>query len=292
MDVVEYFIEYFGKKALFVFDYDHKNSQKVEKNKYILKGLLANNKFQFPEKWPINNEYLERIIDNAQVPLNPKNKLDNLLLFLSENQEFEGGIIDLSKHGEIEFIVTRLYFKNYDEYWFYLSTLKDSGYINYIDTTSADGFDAMNIQITYHGLEYLIELQESGENSNYCFIAMSFSEAMNDLRDSIKTIVKSIGYEPLIIDEVHYGSDVTINDAIITNIKKSKFMIADFTEQKHGVYFEAGFALGLRKPVIYTCLEVDFKQSHFDTNHYPHIVYKDYEELQTKLINKIQAWID
>ena len=35
----------------------------------------------------------------------------------------------------------------------------------------------------------------------------------------------------------------------------------------------------------------DFKQTHFDTNHYPHIVYETYEDLEEKLIDKINAWI-
>jgi len=32
-----------------------------------------------------------------------------------------------------------------------------------------------------------------------------------------------------------------------------RFIVADFTGQRGGVYFEAGYALGLRKPVIWTC---------------------------------------
>jgi nucleoside 2-deoxyribosyltransferase len=69
------------------------------------------------------------------------------------------------------------------------------------------------------------------------------------------------------------------------------FCISDFTEQKDGVYFEAGYALGRGLKVIYTCEEGDFKNSHFDTNHFPHIIYKNEVELEEKLINKIEAWI-
>lgn len=41
---------------------------------------------------------------------------------------------------------------------------------------------------------------------------------------------------------------ITINDAIVREIKKCKFLVADFTQHKHGVYFESG--LGLQRPVI------------------------------------------
>ncbi len=121
---------------------------------------------------------------------------------------------------------------------------------------------------------------------------MSFSDSASEIRKAIKNAVTDSGFVPLLIDEVHYESDVTINDAIISFIKKSKFLIADFTEQKHGVYFEAGFALGLKRPVIYTCFQKDFENTHFDTNHYPHIVYQTIDELETKLKTKIQAWIE
>lgn len=121
---------------------------------------------------------------------------------------------------------------------------------------------------------------------------MSFSKSASEIRNVIKKVVSESGYEPLLVDELHYDSDMTINDAIIKFIKRSKFLIADFTEQKHGVYFEAGFALGLKRPVIYMCSEKDFGKTHFDVNHYPHIVYKDLNELEQQLRDKIQAWIE
>jgi len=170
--------------------------------------------------------------------------------------------------------------------------LKEQGLIDFIDVSSKDGNDAINIKLTFQGLEYIVNLQESGENSNNCFIAISFSDTASDIREIIKKAVRESGYEPLLIDELHYDSDLTINDAIIRFIKKSKFLIADFTEQKHGVYFEAGFALGLKRPVIYTCSFKDFKDTHFDTNHYPHIVYNNLDDLEIKLKDKIQAWIE
>ena len=57
--------------------------------------------------------------------------------------------------------------------------------------------------------------------------------------------------------------------------------------------FEAGYALGRGKPVIYCCEEKDFlNNAHFDTNHYPHILYKDNDQLYNGLKSKIEAWIE
>ncbi len=47
-------------------------------------------------------------------------------------------------------------------------------------------------------------------------------------------------------------------------------MIAELTLENRGVYWEAGFAEGLGRPVIYTCKESESKdlKTHFDTNHH------------------------
>jgi len=293
LDAVEYFVTFNEKRYFFVFHWNHKNSEFVENNKHILKGLLINEKFPISKEDRFyDNNKLERIINEAQVPKTPKNKLDNLILFLYENQNYAGASIDIKKLAEWELVLNKLYFKNHGEYWFYLNTLKGQELITFLDTSSMDGNDATDIKLTYKGLEYIINIQENGEKSKNCFIAMSFSATASEIRNSIKKAVTESGYEPLLIDEVHYDSHITINDALIRFIKKSKFLIADFSEQKHGVYFEAGFALGLKRPVIYTCSRNDFDKTHFDTNHYPHIVYESVEELEEKLKNKIQAWIE
>ena len=292
IDSVDYYVDFNDRRYYFVWNWKHKNSEFVEKNKYILKGLLINERFPFPnENHFFDNDKLEKIINEAQIPRTPKSKLDNLILYLTENQKYDGEDVNMKQHRNWDLTLNKLYFKNHYEYWFYLNTLKEQGLITFTDVSSKDGKDAINIKLTFKGLEYVINLQESGENSNYCFIAMSFSNTTLQIREIIKKAVRESGYEPLLIDELHYDTELTINDAIIRFIKKSKFLIADFTEQKHGVYFEAGFALGLNRPVIYTCLQKDFKDTHFDTNHYPHIIY-NLEDLEIKLKDKIQAWIE
>jgi nucleoside 2-deoxyribosyltransferase len=292
VDAIEYFVIFSGMRYFFVFDWNHSNSEYVEKNKHIIKGLLINDKFPYTEDNYYNNDILEKIINQVQLPRTPKAKLDNLILTLHAHQEYEGAVIDLKKNYDWGVFLFKLYFKNQKEYWFYLKTLKENGFITFIDTSSKDGNDAIDIKLTFQGLNYVIEIQENGENSRNCFVAMSFSESALEIRKTIKSVLIETGYNPLLIDELHYDRELTINDAIVRYIKKSKFLIADFTDQKHGVYFEAGFGFGQKKPVIFTCSENDFKNSHFDTNHYPHIVYKNLNDLHEKLRNKIEAWVE
>ncbi|MCH8858285.1 MAG: hypothetical protein IID54_01745, partial [Proteobacteria bacterium] len=55
-------------------------------------------------------------------------------------------------------------------------------------------------------------------------------------------------------------------DAIIENeIRNCKFLVVDLSDNNDGAYWEAGFAEGLGKPVIYICKEG--VKSHFDTEH-------------------------
>ena len=86
-----------------------------------------------------------------------------------------------------------------------------------------------------------------------------------------------------------------IEDEIIAEIRRSRFIVADFTQgdsgPRGGVYYEAGFAHGLGLPVIFTCKEGDKDELHFDTNHYNHIVWTTPEDLREKLKNRIRAVI-
>lgn len=45
------------------------------------------------------------------------------------------------------------------------------------------------------------------------------------------------------------------------------------------------------KKVIMTCKESEMKDLHFDVSHYPFILWKDYEDLKTRLQAKIESWI-
>ncbi|MCB0824376.1 MAG: hypothetical protein KDC09_16890 [Bacteroidales bacterium] len=294
-DLAEYLITVNGKRMLFRFPWDHKNNDFVEDNKHILQGMILNGKF--PKEFSntngpvLDNERLENIIRNAVVPRTPEEKIYSLLSYLHSLQQFEGAQINWPENEDRQDLAKRLYFKNYQELVFYLFTLYKQGLIDGRDATTKDGADLIGIRLTYEGLAKLIEINESGTQSNRCFVAMSFSDSQRDTRNAIRIAIKNCDFDAILIDEQHIDSEVTINDALIAEIKKSKFVVADFTEHKHGVYFEAGFALGLRKPVIYLCDKKDFDNTHFDTNHYPHIIYESLSDLTEKLQTKIEAWI-
>lgn len=101
--------------------------------------------------------------------------------------------------------------------------------------------------------------------------------------------IHAAGYAPLRIDlKEHNGK---ICDVIIAEIRKSRFIVADFTNHRGGVYFEAGYALGLGLPVIWTCRDDDKDGLHFDTRQYNHILWTDESDLFEKLRRRIEATI-
>ena len=263
--------------------------------KHILAGALINGKlFEKPTPTPlITFDFLMTKFKELFYPSSPKEKMDYLFKSLVNYQDFDGQKLDFFKVISNPIFYFGHYFKSKIECNYYFKVLHEFGYINAVfNSESNDKFGGvLTLEVTFSGLNYFIDITEKGMFSNKCFIAMSFNPLLNSIRQAIKEAIETTGFIPIIVDEVHYESEKTINDAIIANLKDCKFCIADFTDQKDGVYFESGFALGQGKSVIYTCREEDFEESHFDTNHFPHIIYKTAEELKQKLIDKIKAWI-
>jgi nucleoside 2-deoxyribosyltransferase len=127
-------------------------------------------------------------------------------------------------------------------------------------------------------------------DSRQAFVAMWFSPEMAPVfKEGIEPAVKDAKYDPKRIDLVEHNNKIC--DEIVAEIRKSRFVVADFTGQRGGVYFEAGFAMGLGIPVIWTVRKDQVKQVHFDTRQYNHIVYDSPGDLKSKLYNRIVATI-
>ncbi|MDE2935630.1 MAG: hypothetical protein OXP37_02175 [Chloroflexota bacterium] len=133
---------------------------------------------------------------------------------------------------------------------------------------------------------------ESAATTNQAFVAMWFDHSTDRAySEGIETAVRDCGYTPLRIDRKEHINK--IEDEIIAEIRRSRFVVADFTQggegARGGVYYEAGFAHGLGIPVILSCQRDCFKHLHFDTNHYNHIDWIEPEDLRLKLKNRILA---
>jgi hypothetical protein len=124
--------------------------------------------------------------------------------------------------------------------------------------------------------------------SSQAFVAMWFTEEMQDVfRDAIEPAIRDAGYAPMMIADKEHSNK--IDDEIISEIRRSAFLIADFTGHRGGVYFEAGFALGLGLTVIWLCRKDALTDLHFDVRQYNCIDWSDGGDLKERLQKRITA---
>ena len=146
------------------------------------------------------------------------------------------------------------------------------------------------IRISSKGLIHISDLLTKKTDSNIGFCAMWFDETVSFIwEQAIKPAISECNFLPIRIDKVHFNSD--INAEMISYIQNSKFIVADFTGNRGGVYFEAGFAQGLKIPVIFTCRKDEFQNNkpHFDIEHYNFIIWEPSKipEFKNKLKDRI-----
>ena len=108
-------------------------------------------------------------------------------------------------------------------------------------------------------------------------------------KEGLHKAIKDAGYNPMRIDNLEHSNKIC--DEIIAQIRKSRFLVADMTGQRNGVYYEAGFAAALGIPVIMTCKKEEVEKLHFDTRQYNHILWESESDLYDKLKARIQAVI-
>ena len=255
---------------------------------HVFHCLLFNNKWFRDKDDLITIDDLSELLIASDYPKTPSAKMDALLIKLESIMYEDGEKMELSRTDGFN-LAAKLYFRSSKELSFYMKSLGELGYIEY-STDEYDYVDSFNL--TVEGLSRIIELENEGVYSNFCFVAMSFKKESLPVRKAIKEALDDCGYKPIIMDEEHIDSDRTINDEIIAKLKKCKFCIADFSYHSNGVYFESGFALGQGKRVIYTCSSKEFDNRHFDIRPLQHIKYDTPEDLKRDLKFKIEAWIE
>ncbi len=129
------------------------------------------------------------------------------------------------------------------------------------------------------------------------FVAMCLSDKVprpdflkQAYREAIAPAIEDAGYRPIKIDDEPFNGDIVFE--IIARIRESRFVVADVTRHRNGVYFEGGYAKGMGLEVIWMCHTEDMKECHFDTSHLNHIVWTDdLPKLKKDLTNWILATI-
>jgi hypothetical protein len=162
--------------------------------------------------------------------------------------------------------------------------------------------DAINgptrLGLTFDGWQRYEALKHAQVESRTAFMAMQFDREMDRVvKDCFKPAVVRTGFELRVLTDGQPAG--LIDDQLRVRLRTARFVIADLTHGNKGAYWEAGFAEGLGRPVIYTCRKQEWDQRdqpsehrvHFDTNHHLTVPW-DPENLQdaaTRLTATIRA---
>ena len=225
-----------------------------------------------------------------EFPKKASDFLNRTLLNLSRLTErpFDGIELNTTKAGDRLLFFT----PDRDECYAFLRELAEQKYIRFNEMKVAGGPQSDVLFLTNKFWEIVENLQKTEVANKRAFVAMWFDESMKDYyKNGIKKAIEEAGYVPVRIDLQDFNEKIC--DEIIAEIKRTKFLIADFSGMRTGVFFEAGFAKGLGREVIFTVRKEDIEKlnEHFDTRQYNHIVYDSPGDLRKKLYNRICATI-
>ena len=239
----------------------------------------------------------EKIIEYAKVQrgLPVHERVERLLRLIAELADSVGTGVDITQDTYAAYAWSESI--TWEEVAFFLNYLMDSGWLQkgggygYFDK---DRGLVLGL-VTVAGYSRIAE-QATNIDSTQAFVAMWFNEETDKAYDQgIDPAIRAAGFKPYRIDREYVFEK--IDDKIIAEIRRSRFLVADMTHGNEGargsVYFEAGFAHGLGIPVIYTCRDDMFEKLHFDTRQYPHIGWEDsaVDSLRRDLENRIRALI-
>jgi hypothetical protein len=168
----------------------------------------------------------------------------------------------------------------------FLELVKEMGYLT--SRTIHGHIEHTRYRISAQGWLKVQELQEKNEVAMQAFVAMWFDPSMKDAREAIrKAIQDDNGYLAHLADEKQHNNQIMAD--IFYEIKRSKFLVADLTGNRGGVYYEAGYAKALGKEVIFCCWNKTFENVHFDVRPENIILWANNEQLQADLARRIKV---
>ena len=152
------------------------------------------------------------------------------------------------------------------------------------------------LDLTLEGWKLYEEQKRGRTAGNYGFVALQFdNKNLRSLLEAVRpAIEKALGLELRDMRDVARAG--IIDNIMRVQIRGSAFVLADLTDENRGAYWEAGYAEGLGKPVIYICEREKFSKAktHFDTNHCTTITWSadDAEGFAAELIATLQRSLD
>ena len=245
----------------------------------------------WPENWSAKVSYaLRRMQDGGRVPFlktydierlvntvelsAPQEQGDNLILWLGDSLRNRPGQY-LKRQGDDRFeVAARIGAVDYNDAFYVSQQLEHLGLIK-----SAHAGSVFRVQLRFGGWQRYEELKRETIDNRIVFMAMPFGDQTLDqvYRECFSPAVAATGFELRRLDE--WTPAGLIDNRLRVEIRRSRLLIAELTNDNLGTYWEAGFAEGLGRPVIYTCERsyFDKHKPHFDTNHCQTILWSESE---------------
>jgi hypothetical protein len=224
-------------------------------------GNIAGVRADFLPAWGLN-----------QALPSPFEQLDDLILWIGDHQPGPNEPAVGTFLGLSAWVGSRLS-KDQQPSNFYW--ILDQPEINRYVIRSVREFDNVHFNLTMDGWSYYKNLKDQHVRSNFAFMALKFGDEELDqvVSECFAPAVAKAGFELRTLAD-HQGAGL-IDDQLRVALRNCRFVIADVTHGNNGAYWEAGFAEGLGKPVIYTCRQSEWEERkvHFDTNHLVTIIW-------------------
>lgn len=254
---------------------------------FSLRRITSNNR-----KFVLTSENFNSLAAETVLPTPPE-QLDNLIYFLGESDFEPGREIKLLTDEHFSAVGAR----SLDNLGFIVDSAINKGLVEATVARRSGAepryLEIANIRLTIDGWTAYLDMKRGKTDGKQAFMAMKFGDAVMDdiYLNHVKGAVSAAGFDLKRLDEGQSAG--LIDDQLRVQIRKSRFLIADLTHHNNGAYWEAGYAEGLGKPVIYTCRKDVFDDkantTHFDTNHHLTVVWE--EDKLEEAVKKLKATI-
>ena len=252
----------------------------------VVGGKSLKWRFFYQESYQTTNADAPNYINLAELHKQyPRRFMDKALRVLSNLSEFYPNYHDIIYIDEE---LVRMVFENKKDFMLnsgILQLLADLGYL--------DKCKIANYRISAEGWKKIDEMRKSESEIRQGFIAMSFCDKTQGIRNNFRKAIAEAGYQPCLIDEKEHNNQIV--PEILFEIGRSKFLVVDITYPNYGAYYEAGYGQALGKEVIICCRKTEFDKPeappHFDIAQKSMILWETEEELVERLKRRIEATV-
>lgn len=240
-----------------------------------------------------SQEVIDEVANSSIPPLSYTAYVDAVMDRLASIARYPGRIAEVGHIGRLASVA----FMHFDDVLNLLWQLKTEGLMEVKDADKL----RLKVNLSARGWERADAVRRQGAGLTRAFVAMAFADEMKPAYDDgIRPALIACGYKPpfrvddpeheetwkISAEEAKKGQK--IDDRILAEIRRSRFVVVDITHHRNAVYFEGGFAEGLGLPIIWTCREDAMATASFDTRQIEHLLWKEPADLRAKLIARVE----